>query len=143
MGVFSAAGLCRGFAQLFGHLLSLFLIHFLLFLINALYTRPLHLMTAPACMRVSEHMLGALAQFLDSPAPLIAGNLGLLCFTCHYLLRDYVKQCEMTYSWLYSSFEVCVPEVRSCARVAAPSLKAWPRLHLGLVGAWRTRGAWA
>ena len=30
-GFLSAAGLCHGFAQLFGHLLSLFLIHFYLF----------------------------------------------------------------------------------------------------------------
>ena len=90
-GVFSAAGLSRGFSQLSGHPVFIFVIH-LLFLIDALYTRSLRLMTAPAHARVRA-LARACARPPGFPAPLIAGNLGPLCFTCRYPLRVCVKHC--------------------------------------------------
>ena len=90
-GVFSAARLGRGFSQLSGHPVFLFVIH-LLFLIDALYTRSLRLMTAPAHAQVRARAR-ACARPPGFPAPLIAGNLGPLCFTCRYPLRVCVKHC--------------------------------------------------
>ena len=90
-GVFSAARLNRGFSQLSGRPVFLFLIY-LLFLIDALHTRSLRLMTDPAHAQVRA-CAWASARLLGFPAPLIAGNLGPLCFTCRYPLRVCVKHC--------------------------------------------------